>query len=96
MRRFYLQNVESIHEDTKKGTCPSGQIPFIIVRVMITLQQLPARRLTETDYQHITANLGNIWETTNFLFRLKEKTDGFLRCKFRFKFRCSYMYNKVL
>ena len=25
------------------------------------------------DYQHITANLGNIWETTNFLFRLKEK-----------------------
>ena len=24
---------------------------------------LPARRLTGTDYQHFTANLGNIWET---------------------------------
>ena len=25
--------------------------------------QQPVRRLTGTDYQHITANLGNIWET---------------------------------
>ena len=30
MRRFCLQNVESILEYTKKGTCPNGQGPFII------------------------------------------------------------------
>ncbi len=24
---FYLQNVGSIHEDTKKETCPNGQVP---------------------------------------------------------------------
>jgi len=29
MRRFYLQNVESIHEDTKKETCPNGQVPLL-------------------------------------------------------------------
>ena len=63
MRRFCLQNVESILEDTKKGTCPSGQVPLHYIRVIFTPQQLPARRLTGTDYQHFTANLGNIWET---------------------------------
>ena len=63
MRRFCLQNVESILGDTKKKTCPSGQVLFIISESLFTLQQLPGRRLTETDYQHITANLGNIWET---------------------------------
>ena len=30
--------------DTKKGTCSNGQIPFIIVRVIITLLQLPVRQ----------------------------------------------------
>ena len=30
---------------------------------LITLLQLPVRRLTGTDYQYFTANLGNIWET---------------------------------
>jgi len=30
-RHFYLQNVESILEDTKKGTCPSGQVPLQIM-----------------------------------------------------------------
>jgi len=30
MRRFCLQNVESILEDTKKGTGLSGQVPFIM------------------------------------------------------------------
>ena len=33
MRRFYLHNVESILEDTKKGTCPSGQVPFIMLEL---------------------------------------------------------------
>ena len=36
----------------------------LYIRVeLITLQQQPARRLMGIDYQHITANLGNIWET---------------------------------
>ena len=43
----------------------------------IHIRERPARRLTRTDYQHVTANLGNIWETTNFLFRLKEKRMDF-------------------
>ena len=34
-----------------------------ISELLITPQQQPARRLTGTDYQHVTANLGNIWET---------------------------------
>ena len=29
----------------------------------ITPRLQPGRRLTGTDYQHFTANLGNIWET---------------------------------
>ncbi len=39
------------------------QVPYIISESFITLPLLPARRLTGTDYQHVTANLGNIWET---------------------------------
>ena len=39
------------------------QVPYNISESFITPQQLPARRPTGTDYQHITANLGNIWET---------------------------------
>jgi hypothetical protein len=30
---------------------------------IIHIRERPARRLTGTDYQHFTANLGNIWET---------------------------------
>ena len=58
MNTAFSRNLE-----IQKGTCPSGQVPFIIVRVMITPLRLPGRRLTGTDYQHFTANLGNIWET---------------------------------
>ena len=54
MRRFYLQNVESILEDTKKGTCPSGQVPLHYIRVIFTPQRLPVRRLTDADYQQVT------------------------------------------
>jgi hypothetical protein len=46
-----------------KGTCPSGQVPLLIIVVTPTPPQQPARRLTDADYQHVTANLGNIWET---------------------------------
>ena len=36
----------------------------VYIRVLlITLQLRPVRRLTNTDYQHIMGNLGNIWET---------------------------------
>ena len=55
MNTAFSRNLE-----IQKGTCPSGQVPFIIVRVMITPLRLPARRLTEADYQHIT----EIWETS--------------------------------
>ena len=72
MNTAFSRNLE-----IQKGACPSGQVPFIIARVMITSQLLPARQPTGTDYQHITANMGNIWETTNFLFRLKEKRMDF-------------------
>ena len=54
MRRFCLQNVESILGDTKKKTCPSGQVLFIISESLFTLQQLPARRLDDTEYQQLT------------------------------------------
>ena len=43
LRRFYLQNVESILEDTKKGTRPTGQVPSQIMYVLFTPQLLPAR-----------------------------------------------------
>ena len=36
---------------------------FLIWWYRYKLLRLPARRLTGTDYQHFTANLGNIWET---------------------------------
>ena len=55
MNTAFSRNLE-----IQKGTCPSGQVPFIIVRVMITPLRLPARRLTEADYQYIT----EIWETS--------------------------------
>ena len=54
MNTAFSRNLE-----IQKGTCPSGQVPFIIVRVMITPLRLPARRLTDADYQYIT----EIWET---------------------------------
>ena len=62
MRRFCLQNVESILGDTKKDL-PKRTGPFHYVSVLFTPQLQPARRLTRADYQHVTANLGNIWET---------------------------------
>ena len=62
MRRFCLQNVESILEDTKKDL-PKWTGPFTYyISVIFTPLRLP-RRLEEYDYQHITANLGNIWKT---------------------------------
>ena len=36
---------------------------YLKKRKFIHILQQPARRLTGTDYQHIMANLGNIWET---------------------------------
>ena len=48
-------------------------LKYLKNKKFIHIRERPARRLTRTDYQHVTANLGNIWETTNFLFRLKEK-----------------------
>ena len=55
------------HAQKEQGQVPVSQIlalcvanfqhfPFILLRQ-------PARRLTGTEYQHFTANLGNIWET---------------------------------
>lgn len=35
----------------------------MILRNVFTPQLQPGRRLTRADYQHVTANLGNIWET---------------------------------
>ncbi len=46
-----------------KGTCPNGQVPFTYIRVIITPQQQPVRRLTGADYQQLREVLGNIWET---------------------------------
>ena len=59
MRRFCLQNVESILGDTKKDL-PKRTGPFHYIREFITPQRLPARRLTSTDYQHF-----NIWLITH-------------------------------
>jgi len=48
----------------KKRDLPMRTDPYAnYVRVIITLPRQPARRLTRADYQHVTANLGNIWET---------------------------------
>ena len=44
----------------KKRDLPKRTDPFTYyIRVILTLQQLPARRLTDADYQYIT----EIWET---------------------------------
>ena len=59
MRRFCLQNVESILGDTKKDL-PKRTGPFHYVSVLFTPLRLPVRRLTEADYQYIT----EIWETS--------------------------------
>ena len=53
MRRFCLQNVESILGDTKKDlTKRTG--PFHYVSVLFTPLRLPARRLTNIDNQLLT------------------------------------------
>ena len=47
-----------------KRDLPERTGPFVnYIRVIITLRRLPARRLTKAEYQYITVNLGNIWET---------------------------------
>ncbi len=49
MNTAFSRNLE-----IQKGTCPSGQVPFIIVRVMITPLRLPELRLTDADNQLLT------------------------------------------
>ena len=63
MRRFYLSVVDKPLVDAKRDL-PIRTSPFIhYIGVIFIPPLLPVRRLTGTDYQHITANLGNIWET---------------------------------
>ena len=38
----------------KKETCPNRQVPQIYISVIITLLQLPGRRLTDVDNQLLT------------------------------------------
>ena len=48
----------------KERNSQTGIALELYIRVcLITPQLQPGRRITNTDYQHITANLGNIWET---------------------------------
>lgn len=61
--RYYSTNCQKLSSDYKKKDLPKRTGLFPYVRVIITPQRQPARRLTGTDYQHFTANLGNIWET---------------------------------
>ena len=57
MNTAFSRNLKILKRDQPKRTGPNQY-----VRVIITLLQLPVRRLTGIDYQHITANLGNISE----------------------------------
>ena len=52
--------------DTKNASALlSSTCVFIYLKnpKIIHIRERPVRRLTGTDYQHVTANLGNIWET---------------------------------
>ena len=63
-KKFYHHMFCIKNLSIKKRDLPNcEQVPFFNLRVIFTPQLLPARRLTGTDYQHFTANLGNIWET---------------------------------
>ena len=60
----FTNNCHILSPEHKERDLPKRTSPFTnYVRVIFTPQQLPVRRLTSTDYQYITANLGNIWET---------------------------------
>ena len=63
MRRFCLQNVESILGDTKKRPVQTDRSLLLYRRVFITPLRLPAPLLTGTDFQQHILGLGNIWET---------------------------------
>jgi len=54
MRRFCLQNVESILGDTKRDLSIRAGPSANYVRVIITPQRQPARRLNNVDYQRVT------------------------------------------
>ena len=55
-----FKNLSSI----EKETCPNGQVSFFMSCKRDYYSSTAAcAGLTGTDYQHITANLGNIWET---------------------------------
>ena len=63
MRRFLTGKCQKAL-DGKQRDLPKRTGPFVnYIRVIITPQRRPGRRLTGADYQHFTANLGNIWET---------------------------------
>lgn len=51
---FYMQQAPLT---IVSGACQS------MICYEIILPQQPVRRLAGTDYQYITANMGNIWET---------------------------------
>ena len=57
---FLVNNRRKPSSEDQKGTCPNGQVPFIISESLITLQQMPARRLTDVVYQRVTEFL-NYW-----------------------------------
>ena len=63
MRRFCLQNVESILGNTKKRPVQTDRSLLLYRRIFITPLRLPARLLTGTDFQQHILGLGNIWET---------------------------------
>ena len=66
---LFNRNDQTNHQKNgqKEGVTPyykGSYTQFIYNQhVVITPQQQPVRRLTGTEYQHFTANLGNIWET---------------------------------
>jgi len=47
---FLVNNRRKPSSEDQKGTCPNGQVPFIISESLITPRRLPARRLTDVDY----------------------------------------------
>ena len=63
---FCLRNPQNMSKKNRGKSLFSKLLPRISLIISIQsfiLLRLPAPRLTGTDYQHVTANLGNIWET---------------------------------
>ena len=54
---FLVNNRRKPSSENQKGTCPNGQVPFIISESLITPRRLPARRLMNTDYQQLIGSV---------------------------------------